>query len=676
MGSDAGTTSVIAKLMGLDDLPNQRPIQKRGRVLSEEYFQRVASIGVRERSPSPEKYSSRMGPKRPEDFSAFIRVVGIPRQDKLHMKEVDSKKLSLNGNVKSRRLEETSYALETVSKHIHIPTKIVLLRPHRGAEEISLSDFSRLRSSESSSAGCMKSRNFPGPSRYWKDSSHEIELVGQRPRVSSEEVEEIARQVKSSNMISMSLCAPNWKKSQNIESSVSSSNSSYIAQEAKKEMSERFMMIKESQEPGSGSRRKTLGEMLSMQSQRMGPRNVNCNSHDSGTGMKNATHDINRSKRLKVSRHSFEYKSRDRDSTSKEVLQPGKAAFCYTKSHSRLLDPECNSSISGLVLKFDSLRNEAGSLSEGKDVATSSVEEDNIASRSLGAHTATYETPAWSLEMKESVSSSNCSENLAKEEEPAEFPEEDAVSMRSSIGPESFKSFEEPYQPSPDSVLEPLEEGISSDLGLDLSGMQTLPFKLESLEECLEKHRMTVSSDEEDDDERSSNNFEETADFMRFLRAEESRDFLYLVNVLSEAGLNGGNLMENLIKWHSTATPVDPSIFEILEIKYGEQKSWKRSERKLLFDRINLGLIDILLQSISMPSWAKPVSARISSRPDAEITEEALWTLLLRQENEARKESENVLGDDLGWSDLGECVDIVSREIQELLIEELAAEFF
>lgn len=58
MESSSGPPSVIAKLMGLEDLPAQPSIQKQCRVLSEEYFQRVASIAVREKR-SDEKVFAR-----------------------------------------------------------------------------------------------------------------------------------------------------------------------------------------------------------------------------------------------------------------------------------------------------------------------------------------------------------------------------------------------------------------------------------------------------------------------------------------------------------------------------------------------------------------------------------------------------------------------------------------
>lgn len=49
MESRQSTPSVIARLMGLDELPPQQPVRKPQRVLSDSYLQRVASIGVREK---------------------------------------------------------------------------------------------------------------------------------------------------------------------------------------------------------------------------------------------------------------------------------------------------------------------------------------------------------------------------------------------------------------------------------------------------------------------------------------------------------------------------------------------------------------------------------------------------------------------------------------------------
>lgn len=408
MGSRASTTSVIAKLMGLDDLPNQHLNQKRGRVLSEKYFQRVASIGLRERSPSPEHYSFWMSPKNSEDFCSFIRVMGAPRLDKLNRKEAESKNLHLNKNVKIRCPEETSYVLGGLSDTSRMPLEIALLRSRHGTEQDSSSDFSWPGSRKSSTDGYMKSKDCLGPSRYWRDSSNEAELLGQRPRVTSEEVEEISKQLKFITMGSGSLSGPNGKKGQNRQSSVTSSTSSFIAREAKKEISERFMMM-ELQELGAGSRRKKLGEMLSMHSHQTRPQNSSYSSHGSRKGMMNGISINNRSKRSELSGHPFVYNSGEKGFTSMEELQPGKTSFFYNKSQSSCsLNSECNSSVSGA--------DEAWDLSEEKNLAILCVKESETPGRSSKVGTNPCGTMAWNSQMKQPVpSSANSSENLLEE---------------------------------------------------------------------------------------------------------------------------------------------------------------------------------------------------------------------------------------------------------------------
>ncbi|KAK4756076.1 hypothetical protein SAY87_009833 [Trapa incisa] len=653
MGSWDSSTSVIAKLMGLDDLPNQHPpIQKRGRVLSEKYFQRVASIGVRERNPSSSSDSSSFGMslERSEDLSSFIRVVMEGEDKNLH-------------HAKSRCPEEAFCVLRGMSEISCIPQGIDLLRRD------SSGDFSRARSCQISNDGYMKSRDFLGHSRYRRDSSNEPKLLGQRPRVTSEEVEEISKQLKHITMRSESLSSSNRKKSRNCQSSVASFVSSFIAEETRKEMSERFMMM-EFQEHGSGSRGKTLGEMLSIQSQEMGPENFNYRSLGCRKGIKNGGHITTHSKRSEFSGQPFVYNSREKDFAWMDELLPGKAAPFYSKSQSSCSpNSEFSSSISGA--------DEAGDLSEEKDLNTSAVKEPKTAGRSSRVDTSPCDESSWNSQMKEPVSSSaNSSENLL-EEELTEFVEEDSASSHSSMGRESFKSFEEVYQQSPDSVLQVVEDETMSDLGIDITGLQILPSdKFDSSEQCVEENRMDLSSEEEKNDGLSFVNFEDTEDSTRFLRAEDSRDFSYLVDVLSEAGLHGGSLIESLIKWQAAECPVDSIIFEVLEKKHGEEKSWSRSERRLFFDRINLVLIEALCQTIFMPLWAKSIAAHMSFKWGAEITKEALWDLLGRQEKEAKKESENVLEDGIGLLDLGECVDIVCREVEKLLVEELEEEFF
>lgn len=185
---------------------------------------------------------------------------------------------------------------------------------------------------------------------------------------------------------------------------------------------------------------------------------------------------------------------------------------------------------------------------------------------------------------------------------------------------------------------------------------------------------MIVSSDDETE-EGSAGDSKETDDSMRLFRVEESRDFSYLVDVLTEAGFQNRNLKMDFSTFHSPECPISLSVFETLEKKFGHQMSWKRSERRLLFDRINAGLTEILLPCMGVPTWAKPVSRRLSPSSHEDIIEEDLWMLLVSQEKEASKGSAKmVLGNEIGKLELGDDINAIGKEIERWLIDELAAE--
>ena len=207
--------------------------------------------------------------------------------------------------------------------------------------------------------------------------------------------------------------------------------------------------------------------------------------------------------------------------------------------------------------------------------------------------------------------------------------------------------------------------------------------KSESFEGYSEGPGMVVSSDDDDDDgdadadagEESPEDCEVNEDLIRLFGVEERRDFSYLVDVLTEAGFHSRNQDIAFGGWHSPEIPISSSVFETLEKKYGEQISWKRSARRLLFDRINSGLMEIFQPCFGEPMWAKPVAKRLSYRQNLKEIEEELYMFLVSQEKEARKDSsEKVLGKDDGWLFLGYDVEVIGREIENSLIDELAAE--
>ncbi|KAJ7971325.1 Phosphatidylinositol N-acetyglucosaminlytransferase subunit P-related [Quillaja saponaria] len=276
-------------------------------------------------------------------------------------------------------------------------------------------------------------------------------------------------------------------------------------------------------------------------------------------------------------------------------------------------------------------------------------------------------------------SSRHVSETSVQQETSIGFHEDGSVySLCSMTEPDSHVNLEEAYlhnqtsHPSPISVLDLQfrEEISSSSESLDVVGVDICDSFTDT-----EEPGMNVSSDE-DFGEGSVGDSEEAEDVLRLSRVEEeSRDFSYLVEVLTESGFYSGSLHTDFSTWYSTECPISPSVFEILEKKFGEQTFWKRSDRRLLFDRINLGLMEILQSCMGIPSWDMPVSRRLNPKLSHDMIEEDLWTLLVVQERESIKDSaENIFGRDVRWSELGDDIDVNVKETVKLLIDELVAE--
>lgn len=203
----------------------------------------------------------------------------------------------------------------------------------------------------------------------------------------------------------------------------------------------------------------------------------------------------------------------------------------------------------------------------------------------------------------------------------------------------------------------------------------SLFLKPDSSEMDNEEFDFNVSSDD-DCVEGSAGDLEEKQDFVGFLRAEQSREFSYVVEVLTEAGLSNTNLYTDFSTCHSRQCPIiSSSIFENLEMKFGKQPFWTRSDRMLLFDRINLALLDILQPCMCIPAWEKPVSRRLNVDPSYDMMEEQLWEILVAEEKEAKKDSaDKMLIGGNSWIELRYDVEDIVGQIVEFLVEELEEE--
>lgn len=166
---------------------------------------------------------------------------------------------------------------------------------------------------------------------------------------------------------------------------------------------------------------------------------------------------------------------------------------------------------------------------------------------------------------------------------------------------------------------------------------------------------------------------EELRGMLEELKDEEDREFSYLVDVLIDSGIGCANWDRVFDACYMPEYPVCPDVFEKLERKYGIIVEWSSSERKLLFDLINVVLTEILAPCMDLHPWVKskkkfgPMCAR------ERLVEEA-WLMIarLRKKLSRGKPEDKVL--DTMWFDIEDDIDLIGREIEGLIKEELLQE--
>ncbi|XVE96816.1 hypothetical protein REPUB_Repub02eG0255500 [Reevesia pubescens] len=243
---------------------------------------------------------------------------------------------------------------------------------------------------------------------------------------------------------------------------------------------------------------------------------------------------------------------------------------------------------------------------------------------------------------------------------------------------ESRASSKEAEQPSPVSVIEaPFTDDLSSgsecfeSISADLHGlrMQLQLLKLES--ESYEEETMLLSSD--DDGEEVSVGF---ADDKGIPMAEVNWESVYIVDVLVDSGINRADLDTFLATCHSPECPVNPLVFEELEKKYCNLNSWSRAERKLMFNRINSKLLEIYQQYTDQHQWVKSARKIIPKWNIGEL-EDSLRKCLVSQNKKLQMDpGEMMLAGECEWLDLREDIDVIGREMERLLVDELVADCF
>ncbi|KAI3793375.1 hypothetical protein L1987_35994 [Smallanthus sonchifolius] len=282
--------------------------------------------------------------------------------------------------------------------------------------------------------------------------------------------------------------------------------------------------------------------------------------------------------------------------------------------------------------------------------------------------------------MKEECSS-HLSDLSSEQDSPIRPHEDGSVSSNCvGIDEEHSDGKVETYQHSPNSVLEtPFREDNSSSSACcgqaktDLHGLwmqlHLLQSESEETEDNDSKSEMVTSSD----DERSTYTDQNTISAISS-GTKERRDFSYLVDVLNESGFQDGNVEIRFEQWHSAECMAGLSVFETLEKKYGKQELWHKSERRLLFDRINSGMTEIVRPRVDIMVCSKPLRRKMGSFLRRDVVEEELSELLLGQEKGVDDGvSEKAVGRRL-WFDPVDELDLIVREIEIFLFDELAGE--
>lgn len=178
-----------------------------------------------------------------------------------------------------------------------------------------------------------------------------------------------------------------------------------------------------------------------------------------------------------------------------------------------------------------------------------------------------------------------------------------------------------------------------------------------------------VSSDE-DGGEASTGMLEDIG----LCGTEDSWESSYIIDVLLESGIEGAEPDTGLEVWHSLECPVSLSVFEELEKRYSDWTTCSKSERRLLFDRINLGIVKLHEESMNAQPWVGPATLNVGSKLKNNGLQDDLFKMLGNQGKVKDDALGKVLVVESQWLDLGDHIDVIGREIERLLLDDLVAE--
>ncbi|OEL18991.1 hypothetical protein BAE44_0019992, partial [Dichanthelium oligosanthes] len=239
-------------------------------------------------------------------------------------------------------------------------------------------------------------------------------------------------------------------------------------------------------------------------------------------------------------------------------------------------------------------------------------------------------------------------------------------------------------QASPISVLEPLSEDCSDSENIrrepaDLYGLQLrLEFgTFAPTETAAETSDIDRNSDYLSSEVESSNDepIQLVEDILEEFEDEEERDFSYLLDILIASGIHG-TAEDQLYKvCQSLDCPAGYDVFEKLENKYTKVVKWSRSDRKLLFDMVNIILSQILAPCLNMRPWVNTARNLAPLWGSEGLLEKVLQVLGQKREELApSKIKPEKKGFDQKWPDLADGIDRAGRDIEKMIKDDLLEE--
>ncbi|KAH6780479.1 hypothetical protein C2S52_011716 [Perilla frutescens var. hirtella] len=676
------TSSLLAMFMGLDELRPQPPVHEKRRGLSESYIRNAASIGLRRGSLVSVGRSCSTN----NELVSGVQV-SKSKSDKSSHRLLNSRtSIAKNGLRNSVSLFGASYeSRKSIGKNDEHCAKYVLKRQHK----------------------------------LEHDSFHLGELVSPRHRciACSRNMNSIPQQERCRSKFEAVL-EPRYRSYSHHPRNLLDLSS--LANESKKQNLRRWKRAKKVQEFGASGRNQNLNQILALADCISKPRNLDVKPCK--TGLCNPTSLLSRSSDsssldirddeslqsqpvsefeavkdiLSLTQYesiAIENNSEKQTTSHKDVLEfksgRGSDQFQASLGVDEIMSPDSKvSELSSCSFScFGSTFNDPEAYILGiRDEMDNSLEndsgKDNEPSATVGDSSRTSGDPESELNpgtvLVEGGQSSAVEEVFTREASLNEyFEEESPYSNFSAIGPPaSLENLKRTSLHSPDSVLEPYYIKNSSSFEcFDSTGLrlQLESLNFESGDPYSEGSVMVISGDE-DAEEQFGDLSHDSRKVKRWLGDGESRNFSYMVDVLDEAGFCGMNSYMDFKMWHSLECPISPLAFEALEKKYGKQTSWESSERQLLFDCINSGLLEIFNPIVNFHAGTTSVRRRFSASFRLDEVVDELWMKLVSQEKEKSKELYKKALDK--WLELEEGIDIVCRELEASLFDELAMEFW